>query len=531
MSETEPSPRSRVTQRIVKRICQCLGLASLLLVANYGGLLGGGSDVRMHRPAAVTSICYAQIADILIVAALLFLILTAARQSRVYPWVRLLIAIVVPPYLIQRTQSFFPFDLIEGVVTVLLIVWAGLLLLLLTRFHLWYRRLMRAGSVVAAALVIFALSSIGQLLWVGTWRPLPNHTEAAWNTRSAAPREHARVVWVIFDELSYDQVFEHRARDLNLPNFDMLRAQATLFTQTQPVGYHTVKIVPSLFTGQAVDGIRFNFHNRLWVRHAADHGWSPIDGSQTVFGDAVKAGWRTAAVGWYNPYCGVYGEAIQQCFWTNHDMFDGLMAQRFGFGTNVYTPLQQVVREMKSPSRADRDLCTYDVRQRYRTETDLQQHAFDLLSTDQADLVFVHLAIPHSPNIWSRIHDDYTQFCDSSYLDNLALVDKVLGRMLSILTASPRWKDTTLIVEGDHGWRLDAWNWLPAWTQEDEAASRGVFDQRPALLIHQPGQVQPGTVDRPWPILGVHAVVEQAIHAQAVHAQEGQAGAGQAPAY
>nr|MDP9122007.1 sulfatase-like hydrolase/transferase [Acidobacteriota bacterium] len=303
----------------------------------------------------------------------------------------------------------------------------------------------------------------------------------------------------------------HRARDLALPNLDMLRSQSTLFTDTQPAGYYTVKIVPSLFTGEIVDGIRYNFHNRLWVRHEADHAWSPISGAQTVFGDAVQSGWRTAAVGWYNPYCGIYGDAIQQCFWTNRDMFDGVMAERAGLLTNIYTSLRQVVRETESPSRADRDDCTYDVRQRYRTEVDLQQHAFDLLQVDQADLVFIHLAIPHSPDIWSRIRDDYTQSCGSSYLDNLALVDKTLGRMLSILSASPRWNNTTLIVQGDHGWRLDAWNWRPTWTPEDEAASRGVFDPRPALLIHQPGQTQPGSIVKPWPVVQVHTVVEEAI--------------------
>ena len=153
-------------------------------------------------------------------------------------------------------------------------------------------------------------------------------------------------------------------------------------------------------------------------------------------------------------------------------------------------------------------------RHRYQTETDLQQHAFDLLHTDQADFVFIHLPVPHSPNIWSRIHDGYTQYCDSSYLDNLALADKVLGRMLSILHASPRWPQTTLIVQGDHGWRIDAWNWLPAWTEEDDAASRGVFDTRPALLIHQPAQQQPQTVAQPWPIIQVHSVVEQTLHSQ-----------------
>ena len=499
---------------MLKKLCQCIGIASLILVVNYGDLLGGGADVRMHTPLPLARICYAQIADILLVALLLFVLFALAVRTRFYPWLRLLAAIVIPPYLIQRTQSFFPFDLIDGLVLILLVVWAAVLLLLLLRFAKWYRRLMRVGSAVAAALIIFALCSIAQLLWVATWKPAPNQITAAWAASPQPPRKHPLRVWVVFDELSYDQVFEHRARDLNLPNFDALRAQSTLFTDTQPAGYHTVKIIPSLLTGKIVDGIRYNFHNRLWVHHEADDKWAPINGQQTVFADADQAGWRTAAVGWYNPYCAIYSDAIQNCFWTNRDMFDGLMAQDASFWTNVYTPLEQVVRELKSPARADRHLCSFDVRHRYRTETDLQQHAFQLLHTDQADFVFLHLAIPHSPNIWSRINGDYTQTCDSSYLDNLALVDRVLGRVVSTLQASPRWNQTTLIVQGDHGWRIDAWNWLPAWTEEDDAASRGVFDPRPALIIHQPGQNGPLTVAAAWPIIQIHGVVEQVLHGQ-----------------
>jgi hypothetical protein len=497
-----------------KKLCQCLGLASLILVVNYGDLLGGGADVRMHTPQPLARICYAQIADILLVALLLLVMFSLAVRTRFYPWMRLLVAIVIPPYLIQRTQSFFPFDLIEGLVILLAVVWGGLLLLLLLRFSKWYRRFMRVCSAVAASLIVFALCSIAQLLWVATWKPAPNQISAAWATSPQPPRNHPLLVWIIFDELSYDQVFEHRAGDLSLPNFDVLRAQSTLFTNAQPAGYHTVQIIPSLLTGKMVDGIRYNFHNRLWVHHKSESGWQPIDGAQTLFGDAEKAGWRTAAVGWYNPYCSIYADAIQNCFWTNHDMFDGIMAQGAPLATNIYTPLQQVVREIKSPARADRDLCTYDVRHRYQTHIDLQQHAFQLLHTDQADFIFFHFSVPHSPNIWSRIHNDYTQYCDSSYLDSVALTDRVLGRVLATLKGSPRWNDTTLIVQGDHSWRIDAWNWLPAWTEEDDAASRGVFDQRPALIIHQAGQSQPQTVAAPWPLIQIHSVVENVLHGQ-----------------
>ena len=503
---------------MLKKLCQSLGLASLILVTNYGDLLGGGADVRMHTPFPLTQVCLAHIADLLLLALLFFLLLTAFARTRFYPWLRLLLAIVLPPYLLQRTQSINSFDLIESLVALFFVLWTTIVLLLLLRFDKWYRRLMRSGSFVSAALALFALASIAQLLWVATWKPAPNQITADWNRPAdpalapQPPRQHPLLVWIVFDEPSYDQLFEHRAHDLALPNFDTLRAQSTLYTNTQPVGYHTVVVLPSLLTGQVVDDYRYTFNNRLLVHHTTEPGWHPVDGTHSVFGDAVQNGWRTAVVGWYNPYCSIYGDAIQNCYWTNHDSVDSVMSQRDPFADNVINPLRQLVQEAQSPLAANHGQCTFDVRQRYQTETDLQDHAVRLLHTDQADFVFLHLAIPHSPNLWSRIHDDFTDRCGSSYLDNLALTDRVLGQFLATLQSSPRWSQTTLIVQGDHSWRTGIWYGRSAWTDVDDAASRDAFDPRPALLIHQPAQTQPQTVDAPWPILQVHAIVEQILY-------------------
>jgi membrane-anchored protein YejM (alkaline phosphatase superfamily) len=146
----------------------------------------------------------------------------------------------------------------------------------------------------------------------------------------------------------------------------------------------------------------------------------------------------------------------------------------------------------------------------------LQQHALELLKQDQADFIFLHLPIPHSPNIWSRVNDDYARGCGSSYLDNLALADRTLGNMMAILRQSPRWNDTTVIVQGDHSWRIMLWNWLPAWTEEDDQASRGEFDPRPALLIHNAGQTQPATDGRALSLLFVHDALENVLQGRAV---------------
>ena len=67
-------------RQIFKRLCQCIGLASLILVVNYGELLGGGADARMHVPYPLTGICLAQIADILSLGLGLFAVMAFARK-------------------------------------------------------------------------------------------------------------------------------------------------------------------------------------------------------------------------------------------------------------------------------------------------------------------------------------------------------------------------------------------------------------------------------------------------------------------
>jgi len=499
-----------------KRLAQCIGFASLILVMNYGELLGGGRDVRLHVPLRLTGIVLAQIADILILGLAIFLFLAPFRRTRFYPWMRILLAISIPPYLLQRTYTLFPVTWLESSIPVIAVFWAAVLLLLMMVFPIWYRRLLRFADALGIFFALFAFSSILQLLWVIRWKPQPQQYSAAWATAAQPPRQHPLLVWVIFDELSYDQVFEHRARNLDLPAFDELRSISTTFTDVQPVELKTVKIIPALLSGHAVDDFKFTFNNRFFVHYTGVHGWHPLDGAATVFGDAHANGWRTAAIGWYNPYCTIYADAIDNCYWANWDKIDGPMAQRKTFNRNVFSPLEEVVREIRSSTLADRANCSYDVHERLITHLDLEKHVFQLLETDQADFVFLHFAIPHSPNVWSRIDDNYTAACDSSYIDNLALVNIELARILKTLQASPRWPQTNIIVQGDHSWRIFLWDWLPAWTDEDDHASHGVFDQRPALLIHLAGQTQPLTNSTAWPVVDVHDVVDRIVRNQPV---------------
>ena len=70
---------------MLKKLGQCLGLASMLLVMSYGDLLGGGYDVRMHVPFALNGIAWAQLTDIFLLGLLLFAVIGPLSRTRLYP--------------------------------------------------------------------------------------------------------------------------------------------------------------------------------------------------------------------------------------------------------------------------------------------------------------------------------------------------------------------------------------------------------------------------------------------------------------
>src|SRR6202789_2908609 len=90
---------------MLKKLGQCLGLSSMVLVMSYGDLLGGGYDVRMHVPFGLHGIAWAQLTDIVLLGLLLFAVIGPLSRTRAYPWVQLLLTIAVPPYLILLTRS------------------------------------------------------------------------------------------------------------------------------------------------------------------------------------------------------------------------------------------------------------------------------------------------------------------------------------------------------------------------------------------------------------------------------------------
>jgi hypothetical protein len=140
----------------------------------------------------------------------------------------------------------------------------------------------RAQEFVATMLAFFAVSGLiilGQLC-LYTWQtrsmnaPEPLHHPSSVVDSAQHPASHPRIIWLILDELSYRQLYEHRFPSLQLPAFDRLATQSIVFTHVVPAGLKTEFVIPSLMSGVPADAIHASSDGRqLSLRNPVNHRW------------------------------------------------------------------------------------------------------------------------------------------------------------------------------------------------------------------------------------------------------------------
>ena len=517
-------------ERLAWRCAQGLGFAAMLFVPHYRILVFSTRDARLHSPAPLASVALAPAIDIAVLGLAIALGLLLLRRTPVWPAARLALAIALPGLLFWRDAALIPWPPRPrslflavwprlalwhwppriGVILAGVAVWAALLILARFRTPRLFSRVTEAGGVFAAGLGVFALIVCVELVRISLWTPGPKefHPSAVAAAAVSPSQPHARLVWIVFDELGQDQSFEHRAPSLALPHFDALRSVSTLYARVAPAGDATSAVLPALFLGEPVARADYSSRNRLLVRGKDGGDWHPFDAERSLFASARRRGWTTAIAGWWNPYCPVFAGVVDDCYWANYDSYDPPMALMGSLWQNVAAPFRLLAKDVEEPGSTDWHKAAFRARQHLASFEDLRTRTLALIHSSNADFLFLHLPLPHPPGIYDRRTQRLAGEAGHSYIDNLALADIALGEMMHGLVETPRWPETTLIVNGDHSWRTNLWRSLPGWTREDETASRGIFDDRPLVLIRHAGQVEPEEVRERWKLLELHGVIE-----------------------
>ena len=318
-------------------------------------------------------------------------------------------------------------------------------------------------------------------------------------------RPDQRVVWILFDELSYDLVFDHKPAGIAVPNFEKLRAASISYGNLEPVGHYTDRVIPSLLSGQTIGQIRSDHDGTLFYKDAHER-WVAYDPKMTLFGLAQTNGWNPGVAGWYNPYCRTFATILASCFW-QPTVESNLLLETYGASQDksplanaIVLPctfLEKLSRHTKAAGPKGRE-------GHIREYQSIMAHASALINDESVRFVFLHLPVPHPLGIYDRKTHELRDGGD--YLDNLELADKALGMLMQEIDDTASASQTTVVVSSDHSWR-PFWRSTPDWTKEEERISQGGFDERPVFLIHFPGESNGRQVLAPLPELTEHDIL------------------------
>lgn len=380
---------------------------------------------------------------------------------------------------------------------------AGLELLLWLLRRSWFNAAMR-GSRWTVILVGFTIFWVLPELAVMAFRAEPHETAGFSTPVQSQPQR--RIVWMLFDEASWDQIFDHRQPGVELPQFDALARTSVSFSQVQPSGYYTERVIPSLLQGEIVTQEKSDLSGRLIVRTEDNPHWHLYPADQSLFAQARAAGWSTGAIGWYNPYCRIFARELDDCYWTLTTPLPGHYSPDRPSWQNAIAPLGRPALRLfgveAPPSPPEWKIHTAD-------DEAILAHAHTQIAAARIGFLFIHLPIPHPGGIYNR--KTHRIGVDGSYLDNLVLADETLGKLLEDIQKSPLGDRTTVIVSSDHSWRIALWRPTTDWRPEDTRVSGGRFDARPLLMVHFPQESQAVTVGSPFPLIAMHGMIEQML--------------------
>jgi hypothetical protein len=498
-----------MTSRLLRSIAAALGATTICSLWIVGPLVVPSHNAIYHWSGPASTIFIPSMLDFIclwfVFACLLF---AAQGENRVSLTVWAGITLLLPWAALKSGALLMNWALPHWISSGLLGLCAVSFLLFCVCWRPAYRvtseRLRKHTIDVLCIVAIYGAVIMVQLAWFG-WQArrlnvsLPLHQITKSSTQFSRPR----IIWILLDELSYRQVYEHRFHTLNLPAFDRLAKQSAVFTGVVPAGIRTEIVMPSLIAGLPVDQIQPSSNGAaLKIRNPGTKQWTAFNPNDTIFSDALTAGYSTAIAGWYIPYCRVLPEVLDQCFWTFGQPEGNKMLPRASIAENIIYPLllsSSVMDHLPSAithgNKAE-DLVTKTHISDYQQ---ISNSADQLLQRPAFDFILIHMAVPHPSGIYNRITHTFTTQ-NTTYIDNLALADSYLAHVRSLLEAEGQWDSSAIVIMGDHSWRTELlWAAAPDWTpEEQEASNGGQFDDRPGYIVKLPEQKNGTTINIPF---------------------------------
>ncbi len=114
------------------------------------------------------------------------------------------------------------------------------------------------------------------------------------------------------------------------------------------------------------------------------------------------------------------------------------------------------------------------------------------------DLVFIHLPFPHPPAKYNRFTKEFSQQ-HLDYVNNLALIDLILGDIRQSMESANQWDNSTIIISTDHQLRVNRWKDSDiSFSDSDRKLTGEIEDSRIPFFLKLKNQKNPVIYEKPF---------------------------------
>lgn len=436
-----------------------LSLANLTVIKIVGRLYGGSYN-RYFRPRSIEPHVYAATLILALAAAgiwyaLLRHIRNGSSTNRLCAIRVFLLTLAIPAAGVRAVASneINQVVLVQNqgwthsvIPAVVLAFWC--VLAIVSVFMVWrhpealFRLVMRSGILLVPFLVI-TTATLGYSSVQETEVPDAQFGPARDN-RSKSPRH---TVVLLFDELDYHLAIDNPGH-VPMPEMQrLLDASISLDDARSPTD-DTLRAIPSITVGRVVSSAEPVSDADLFLRFA--DGQSGLWSKQNhLFARARAAGDRVGVLGWYHPYCRVFGRAAASCQWW--PFFQYAVIDQPTLGSAIYVEARSLL-ESASYSPFGHSM---EAEQHSSVFRQMLPAARNAVADPKLDLVWIHFSIPHAPFFFNSAggSSDYRVSGLAGYSEALRLVDATIGQLRAAMESAGLWESTNVIVMADHSLR------------------------------------------------------------------------------
>ena len=261
-----------------------------------------------------------------------------------------------------------------------------------------------------------------------------------------------KTVFLLFDEWDYKTTFEKRHIELETPELDKLRRESFFATAAQEAGIGTHTSVGTMTTGKLMDRYKIERKDSMALRLLGTDNYKSWNEFRTIFSDTKLKKMNIGLVSQGLKYCRHFHYLVTKCWednrsWREQNSLITAIGQFF-FSFIAHVPLIGNKLEQFLFFHANVD---------YQKEIERSLLASHKMLKDlESDFIYIHLMVPHAPFFYISKSDSFNKVDQgySSYHENLAFLDKIIGEMRRSMESAGIWNVSTIVLTSDHHLRI-----------------------------------------------------------------------------